>query len=65
MELSDGKATYVVLTPQAGKVVNLADWSDGDRLAPHEPEATDIFTVLGFKHCAIFGSKTRSDGLSA
>jgi len=35
---------------QAGKVVNLADWSDADRLAPHEPEATDIFIVLGFNH---------------
>jgi hypothetical protein len=35
---------------QAGKVVNLADWSNTDHLVPHEPEATDIFIVLGFKH---------------
>jgi len=35
----------------AGKVVNLASWSDDDppSLSPHEPEPTDIVVVLGFK----------------
>jgi hypothetical protein len=35
---------------QAGKVVILADWSDANDLAPHEPEPTDVVIVLGFKH---------------
>ena len=32
---------------QAGKVVNLASWNDEDppKLAPHEPEATEVVTV--------------------
>jgi hypothetical protein len=37
---------------QAGKVVNLASWSDADppKLAPHEPEQTEVVIVLGSKH---------------
>jgi hypothetical protein len=37
---------------QAGKVVNLASWNDADppKLAPHEPEPTEVVIVLGFKH---------------
>jgi hypothetical protein len=37
---------------QAGQVVNLANWDDAEppRLAPHEPEPTDILVVLGSKH---------------
>jgi hypothetical protein len=37
---------------QAGKVVNLASWNDEDppKLAPHEPEATEVVIVLGSKH---------------
>jgi hypothetical protein len=37
---------------QAGKVVNLASWNDGDppKLAPHEPELTEVVIVLGSKH---------------
>jgi hypothetical protein len=35
---------------QVGKVVNLADWSDANDLAPHEPEPTDVVIVLGSKH---------------
>jgi hypothetical protein len=35
---------------QAGKIVNLADWSSADGLVPHEPEGTDISIVLGFYH---------------
>jgi hypothetical protein len=34
------------------KVVNLADWSDGNpnSLEPHEPEPTDIIVALGVRH---------------
>jgi hypothetical protein len=37
---------------QAGKVVNLASWNDADppKLAPHEPETTEVVIVLGSKH---------------
>ena len=37
---------------QRAKVVNVANWSDGNetKLAPHEPEPTDIVVTLGFKH---------------
>lgn len=37
---------------EAGKVVNLASWSDPNltTLAPHEPEPTDVVVALGFKH---------------
>jgi len=37
---------------QAGRVVNLANWSDANltRLAPHEPEPTDAIVELGSKH---------------
>jgi hypothetical protein len=37
---------------QAGKVVNLASWNDEDppKLAPHEPEATEVVIVLESKH---------------
>jgi hypothetical protein len=37
---------------QAGRVVNLANWSDPDltSLVPHEPEPTDAIVELGFKH---------------
>ena len=37
---------------QAGRVVNLANWSDEGltSLAPHEPEATDAIVELGYKH---------------
>jgi hypothetical protein len=37
---------------QAGKVVNLASWNDEDppKLAPHEPEATEVMIVLESKH---------------
>jgi hypothetical protein len=37
---------------QAGKVVNLASWNDEDppKLAPHEPEATQVVIVLESKH---------------
>jgi hypothetical protein len=38
---------------EAGKVVNLASWSDPNltTLAPHEPESTDVVVALGsFKH---------------
>ena len=37
---------------QAGKVVNLASWNDADppKLAPHEPEPTEVVIVLGSKH---------------
>ena len=36
----------------AGKVVNLASWNDEDppKLAPHEPEATEVVIVLESKH---------------
>jgi hypothetical protein len=33
-----------------GKVVNVADWSDANDLAPHEPESTDVVIVLGSIH---------------
>lgn len=34
---------------EAGKVVNLASWSDPNftTLAPHEPESTDVVVALG------------------
>jgi len=37
---------------QAGRVVNLANWSDEKltRLAPHEPEPTDAIVELGSWH---------------
>jgi len=35
---------------QAGKVVNLADWSDANGLAAHDPEPTDLVIVLGARH---------------
>jgi hypothetical protein len=37
---------------QAGRVVNLANWSDEKltKLAPHEPEPTDAIVELGSKH---------------
>jgi hypothetical protein len=37
---------------QAGRVVNLASWIDADppKLAPHEPEPTEVVIALGFKH---------------
>jgi hypothetical protein len=37
---------------QAGRVVNLAYWTDEKltRLAPHEPEPTDAVVELGSKH---------------
>ena len=37
---------------QAGKVVNLASWNDEDppKLAPHEPEATEVVFLLESKH---------------
>ena len=37
---------------QAGRVVNLANWSDEKltRLAPHQPELTDALVELGSKH---------------
>jgi len=35
-----------------GRVINLANWSDGDltSLVPHEPEPTDAIVELGYKH---------------
>jgi hypothetical protein len=40
------------LEVQAGKVVNLASWNDEDppKLAPHEPEATEVVFLLESKH---------------
>jgi hypothetical protein len=37
---------------QAGRVVNLANWSDANltKLATHEPEPTDSIVELGFEH---------------
>jgi hypothetical protein len=35
--------------PPAGKVVNLANWSD-DGLAPHEPQPTEIVVMLERRH---------------
>jgi hypothetical protein len=37
---------------QAGRVVNLANWSDANltKLAPHEPEPTDAIVELGSAH---------------
>jgi hypothetical protein len=37
---------------QAGKVVNLASWDNADppKLAPHEPEPTDVVILFGPKH---------------
>jgi hypothetical protein len=37
---------------EAGKVVNVANWTDSDltSLAPHEPESTDVIVALGSKH---------------
>jgi hypothetical protein len=37
---------------QAGRVINLANWSDPDltSLVPHEPEPTDAIVELGYKH---------------
>jgi hypothetical protein len=37
---------------QAGRVVNLANWSDANlsSLAPHEPEPTDAIVELGSRH---------------
>jgi hypothetical protein len=37
---------------EVGKVVNLASWKNADppRLAPHEPEPTDVVIVFGSKH---------------
>jgi hypothetical protein len=37
---------------EAGKVVNVANWTDSDltSLAAHEPEATDVIVALGSKH---------------
>jgi hypothetical protein len=37
---------------QAGRVVNLANWSDANltKLSPHEPEPTDSIVELGLKH---------------
>ena len=39
------------LVVQAGKVVNLASWNDEDppKLAPHEPEATEVVILLEFE----------------
>jgi hypothetical protein len=36
----------------AGKVVNLANWSDAQltSLAPHEPEPTEVVVILESKH---------------
>jgi hypothetical protein len=36
----------------AGKVVNLANWSDANptKLEPHEPEPTDVVVTLGSTH---------------
>jgi hypothetical protein len=36
----------------AGTVINLAHWSDAEatRLAPHEPEPTNIVVILESKH---------------
>ncbi|HKA70163.1 MAG TPA: hypothetical protein VKE26_00045 [Xanthobacteraceae bacterium] len=36
----------------AGRVINLANWSDPDltSLVPHEPEPTDAIVELGYKH---------------
>jgi len=36
--------------PQAARVVNLANWSDENLLAPHEPEPTDAIIELESKH---------------
>ena len=37
---------------QAGRVINLANWSDPDltSLVPHEPEPTDAIVELGYLH---------------
>jgi hypothetical protein len=37
---------------EAGKVVNVANWTDSNltSLAPHEPESTDVIVALGSKH---------------
>jgi hypothetical protein len=37
---------------QAGRVINLANWSDEKltRLAPHDPEPTDAIVELGSQH---------------
>jgi hypothetical protein len=37
---------------QRAKVVNVANWSDGNptKLEPHEPEPTDVVVTLGSKH---------------
>jgi hypothetical protein len=37
---------------EAGKVVNVANWTDSNltSLAAHEPEATDVMVALGSKH---------------
>lgn len=36
----------------AGRVINLANWSDPDltSLVPHEPEPTDAIVELGYLH---------------
>jgi hypothetical protein len=36
--------------PQVARVVNLANWSDENLLAPHEPEPTDAIIELESKH---------------
>jgi hypothetical protein len=37
---------------QRAKVLNIANWSEGSetKLAPHEPEPTDVVVTLGWKH---------------
>ena len=37
---------------QRAKIVNVANWSEGDetKLEPHEPEPTDVVVTLGSKH---------------
>jgi hypothetical protein len=37
---------------QQAKVVNVANWSDGNetKLEPHEPEPTDVVVTLGSTH---------------
>jgi hypothetical protein len=37
---------------EAGKIVNVANWSDANltSLAPHDPETTNVVVALGSKH---------------
>ena len=48
LEPAEGSRTGV----QSGRVVNLANWSEAGSsgLEPHEPNATDIVIMLGFRH---------------